>query len=121
MSATTTNGTAASPTPAVSPVEYIRGLSPEEQEEVLTFLLKEVVRIQGGTTTIVLRTGTEHLGYYLPPAAAEAHFRAHGPQLTPEDEAMLADRVKRLHEARPAAEVIADLNREADALRRQSA
>jgi hypothetical protein len=112
---TPTNGVAAT----VRPVDYVRGLPVEDQEEILMFLLKEAIRVNGGSTIILMQSETEDLGYYVPPAAVNAHFEAFGPKFTPEEEAMLDERFSRLHEARPAREVIEELRREADAMRRQ--
>lgn len=67
-------------------VEYVRSLSPDDQEAVLTFLLKELIRINGGEGLIPFSFESEQLGYYVPPKAAEYLFEKYGPKLTPERE-----------------------------------
>jgi hypothetical protein len=71
-------------TPAV---EYVRELPPEEQEAVLLFLLKELIRINGGEGLIPFSFAGEQMGYYVPPKAAEHLFERAGPKLTAERDA----------------------------------
>lgn len=79
--------------PAVSPVEYVRGLPPEDQEDVLFFLVRELIAVNGGEGLIPINTHEgEWLGYYVPPKAAAARAALYGPKLTPEREAELAER-----------------------------
>ncbi len=97
-------------------VEYARGLPPEDQEAVLLFLLKELIRINGGTGLIPFEAENgESMGYYVPPAAERWLFETHGPKITPEREAELAERLD--EPGVPIDVVIADLKREAEALR----
>lgn len=88
---TATNGTTA----PVSPVEYVRGLSPEDKDRVLVALLKEAIEIQGGRGLIPIYDGDEDLGYYVPPAAADERFRLYGPKFTPEQWAEIDARMER--------------------------
>lgn len=118
MSAVSTNGTAAH---TLTPVEYVRGLPVEDQEDILIFLIKEMIRVNGDNGLILVRTETEDLGYHVPPKAAAAIFEAYGPKFTPEQWAEFDERAKRVHEARPAAEVVAELRAQAEAMRRQTA
>ena len=98
-------------------VEYVRTLPLEDQEAVLVFLLKELIRIYGGTGLIPFSFEGEQLGYYVPPKAADWLFEKYGPTLTPEREAELAERIARDEPGIPVQEMIADLKREAEALR----
>src|SRR5262249_15323593 len=95
MSVTTTpNATATAPEangkPA-SPVEYVRGLSPEEKGEVFIAILRELIEVNGGGKGLipVETPDGESLGYYVPPLAAEALAEKYLPKLTPEGEAEL--------------------------------
>ena len=102
-------------------VEYVRSLSPDDQEAVLLFLLKELIRIYGGNGLIPFAFESEQMGYYVPPKAADWLFEKYGPKLTPEREAELAERLKSIEDALPVAQVIEDLKREAAALQQQPA
>jgi hypothetical protein len=107
--------TAAPTTP--NAVEYVRALSPDDQEAVFLYLLKELIRINGGNGLIPISSDTEQLGYYVPPKAADHLFEKYGPKLTPEREAEIAERIARNEPGIPIREMIDDLNREAEAIR----
>ncbi len=102
---TSANGT------AVSPVEYVRGLSDNDKGHVLIALLRELIEIHGGGKGLISidTPEGESLGYYVPPLAAEARFKLYGPKLTPEDEAELSRRRKNPGPTMSAAELIASL------------
>ncbi len=78
------------PTPAA--VEYVRALSPDDQEAVLEFLLKELIRIYGGTGLIPFESGEgESMGYYVPAAAAAELRQRFVPPASPEGELQMAE------------------------------
>lgn len=57
----------------VSPVEYVRALPPEDKEDVLIALLRDLIAFRGGKGLIPVESPEgEWLGYYVPPAAAKA-------------------------------------------------
>jgi len=60
----------------LSPAEYVRNLSPEDQGVALVALLKEAIRVHGGNGIIPIVTDDESLGYYVPPNAAAERLRA---------------------------------------------
>lgn len=72
-------------TPAA--VEYVRELPPDDQEAVLMFLLKELIRLNGGNGLIPFSFASEQMGYYVPQKAAEHLYEQSAPKLTPEREA----------------------------------
>jgi hypothetical protein len=98
-------------------VEYVRELPPDDQEAVLRFLLKELIRINGGEGLIPFTFDGEPMGYYVPPKAAEFLFEKYGPKLTPEREAEIAERIARNEPGIPIEQLIEDLRREEEALR----
>jgi hypothetical protein len=103
---------------APNPVEYVRELPPEDQEAVLMFLLKELIRINGGNGLIPFETEDgQSMGYYTPPAAAAYLFEKYGPKLTPEREAEIAERIARNEPGIPIEQLIEELRREEEALR----
>lgn len=106
----------------VPAVDYVRELPPEDQEAIFIYLLKELIRINGGNGLITIGTDREQLGYYVPPKAADFLFEKYGPRLTAEQEAEFAERIKRKDSAVPVEEVLADLKRlKAENQQRQSA
>ena len=107
--------------PAVSPVEYVRGLPPEDKEAIFLAILREVIAYNGGKGLIPIDTPEgESLGYYVPPEAAKARFELYGPKLTPEDVAELKERVRNPGPFVTAEELVADLRAEAERLERQA-
>lgn len=73
-------------------VEYVRSLSPDDQEAVLLFLLKELIRINGGEGLIPFETEEgESMGYYVPAAAAAELRRRFVPPTSPEGERQMAE------------------------------
>jgi hypothetical protein len=73
-------------TTTISPVEYVRSLSPEDKEAVFAELIREVIQLNGGTGLITFQAPDgESLGYYIPPDAATKQFDRCGPQLTEAD------------------------------------
>src|SRR4051812_35923457 len=96
MSAATTPTT---PPPAngtpVSPVEYVRGLSLEDREDVFIALLRELIEANGGGKGLIpIETHDgESLGYYVSPLAAAARAEAYLPKWTAEEDAELARRI----------------------------
>jgi hypothetical protein len=67
-----------------SPVEYVRGLPPEEKQAVFLTLLREALQFNGDTGLMPVED--EHgkpFGYYVPPKASEQQFRSLAPVLTP--------------------------------------
>jgi hypothetical protein len=94
----------------VSPVEYVRSLSPEDKEAVFAELLQEVVRLNGGKGLIPIDSpGGEQLGYFISAEAADALAELELPKLTPEREQELRDRASRLSTAVPVQQVVAEL------------
>lgn len=80
--------------PTTDPIEFVRGLRPEDQEAVLLYLLKEVTRIDGGNGLIPFQTDNgEPMGYYVPPKVAAEQFAKSGPRLTPEQRAEVQRRI----------------------------
>jgi hypothetical protein len=72
-----------------SPVEFVRGLSPEDKEDVFLLLLRELIDLNGGKGLIPIQTPDgKALGYYVPPEAARARW-----------ERMLADMPPAVREA----------------------
>jgi hypothetical protein len=104
----------------VSPVEYVRSLSPEDKEAVFAELLQEVVRLNGGKGLIPIdNPGGEQLGYFISAEAADALAELELPKLTLEREQELRDRAGRLSTAVPVQQVVAELKeRERQAQRR---
>lgn len=79
----TANG-AARP-PAASPVEYVRGLPPEDKEDLLVALLRDLIAHWGGRGLIPIETADGGwLGYYVPPEAAKARADRMGAEMPPE-------------------------------------
>src|SRR5437899_10688037 len=76
-----------------SPVEYVKGLPPEDKQAVFLALLREALQINGdrGLMPVEDEDG-KSFGYYVPPQIAAAHAQATEPKLTPEREAELARR-----------------------------
>jgi hypothetical protein len=57
---------------ALSPVEYVRSLSPADKEAVFVDLVREVIREYGDTGTIPLQTvDGKPFGFYIPQAVAD--------------------------------------------------
>jgi hypothetical protein len=55
-----------------NPVEYVRNLSPEDQDQVLLTLLREAVRIYGNMGQIPIKDEEgKPFGYYIPQGASE--------------------------------------------------
>ena len=74
-------------TPAgLTPDAFVQSLSDEQKEAVLGSLLREAMRLYGAKSVIALDDG---LGYFVPPAAAAAHFKIVPPKLTPEQDAAI--------------------------------
>lgn len=64
--------------------ELLRTLPPETKTEVLTGLLRELIRIHGGRGLIPFNTDDgEFLGYYVPPEAAKAQTQAFLEEMPP--------------------------------------
>lgn len=77
--APTTNGQ------PLSPVEYVRALSPESKEEVFAALLLELIEINdGGYGLIPCNFAGQSLGYYVPPKAADERCERMMADLPPE-------------------------------------
>lgn len=78
MSATITASGPATPSTngqPLSPVDYVRSLSPESKEEVLAALLLELIEINdGGYGLIPFNFAGKSLGYYVPPKAADERY-----------------------------------------------
>lgn len=103
--------------PAVSPVEYVRALPPEDKEDILILLIREMIAYNGPSGLIAIDTPEgESLGYYVPPKAADARFELYGPKLTPEDVAELKERIQNPGPTITAEEWIAELKAQAAAL-----
>lgn len=84
--------TAAPTTP--NAVEYVRALSPDDQEAIFVYLLKELIRMNGGEGLIPLETENgEPMGYYVPPKVAAEEFEKRGPKLTAEQRAEIQRRI----------------------------
>jgi hypothetical protein len=98
-------------------IEYVRALSPDDQEAVFLYLLKELIRVNGGDGLIPIASDTEQLGYYVPPKAADWLFEKYGPKLTPEREAEIAERIARNEPGIPIQQLIEELRREEEAIR----
>lgn len=104
----------ASTPPAVSPVEFVRSLSAEDREDVFCELVREMIRQSGGSGVIpVVSANGEDLGYHVPPAVADQLAELELPKLTPERQAELRGRATRPGTAIPAAQFIAEFEREA--------
>jgi hypothetical protein len=74
---------------AKNSVEFVRNLSPEDREEVLVYLVREVIRVSGGNALIPVQTPAgESLGYFVPPAIAAEQLRSVLPTLSPEQRAV---------------------------------
>jgi hypothetical protein len=73
MSTTTTpEPQAANGTPA-SPVEYVRGLTPEEKQAVFLALLREALQYNGDAALLPVEDENgKAFGYYVPPKTAAA-------------------------------------------------
>jgi hypothetical protein len=89
--------TATHPTEAalagLTPDEFVRALSDEQKDAVLTSLLREAIRLKGGEAMIPLEgTGGEPLGYFVPPGAA-AHLTNILPTLSTEREKGLREAI----------------------------
>lgn len=64
--------------------ELLRTMPPETKTEVLTGLLRELIRIHGGHGLIPFTTDEgEFLGYYVPPEAAKAQTEAFLAEMPP--------------------------------------
>ena len=81
--------TGAAPPPAgaaPSPVEYVRGLSPEDKQAVFLALLREAIAYNGDAGLLPVEDEDgKAFGYYVPPKAAQELFDRYGPKLTEED------------------------------------
>jgi hypothetical protein len=106
--------------PAVSPVEFVRSLSPEDREDVFVLLLRELIRESGGSGVIpVVASDGEDLGYHVPPQAADRLAEQELPKLSPERQAELRERANRTGTAIPAAQFIAEFERAAGRVQTQ--
>ena len=104
----------------VSPVDYVRSLPLEDQEEIFVALLRDVIAFNGGKGLIPIETPDgDSLGYFVPPEAADARAEGYLPKFTPEEEAELARRHADPGPSIPIQDWIEELNARADALQRQ--
>jgi hypothetical protein len=56
-----------------SPIEFVKRLASEDKEDILALLIRELISINGEQGMIPLATPDgESLGYFVPPAAAQA-------------------------------------------------
>lgn len=88
MSATITASGPATPSTngqPLSPVDYVRSLSPESKEEVLAALLLELIDLNnGGYGCIPFKfSHLGSMGYYVPPRAAEERRQKYLAELPP--------------------------------------
>jgi len=77
-----------------TPVEYVAGLPVQDQEAILFYLVKEMVRENGECGWIPVAAPDGHLGSFLPAKAEQERFERHVPKLTPEENAELRRRAK---------------------------
>ena len=104
-----------------TPVEYVRALPPEDQEDILIDLIRAMIAYNGGKGLIPIETPEgESLGYYVPPAAADARAELYLPKLSPERMAELVRRIENPGDAISAEQFIAELRAAADRLQTQS-
>ena len=67
--------------------EYVRSLTDEEKDIALIELMDEAIRLNGGRCLIPLRRENgDSMGYFVPPAIAQAQLKAILPTLTPEQQ-----------------------------------
>lgn len=99
-------------------VDAVLALAEDEQEAVFLALVRKLIAVHGECRLIPVGTETESLGYFVPPAAADAIYRARGPQLTAEEEAEFRRRVRDPGEVMTAEEAITRLKAEVAERRR---
>jgi len=109
--APTTNPLPAANGTPVSPVDYVKSLSPEDKHAVFVALLRELIEINGGGKCLIpVETPEgESLGYHVPPKAAAVQADAVLPKWTPEQDAEIARRLKNPGPTMTAQELIADI------------
>ncbi len=111
----------APPPAAMSPVEYVRALPPEDREDILIDLIRAMIAYNGGTGLIPIETPEgESLGYYVPPAAADARAELYLPKLTPEEVAEYKRRIANPGKTLTSQEFLAELRAQAAALETQT-
>ena len=60
-----------------SPVEFVRTMSPEDKEDVLVILVRELIDMSGGKGLIPVRSSEgKSLGYFVPPEAARVRWES---------------------------------------------
>ena len=84
-----------SATTAISPVEFVKGLSDEEKEAVLMTIVGEVLALYPNSGAIPLYAADGNVVAFLQTlAGAQAMFDRHGPKLTPEERAEISERAR---------------------------
>jgi hypothetical protein len=78
----------------LSPVEYVAGLPIEDQEAILFYLVKEIVRENGEFGWIPFDAPDGHLGSFLPAKGEQELFERRGPKLTAEERDEFQQRVR---------------------------
>ncbi len=73
----------------LSPVDCIDEMTPDEKEDLLVLLLKELIRENSDLGWIPITTATEHLGSFLPAKGERELFEQRGPKLSTTDRADL--------------------------------
>jgi hypothetical protein len=112
-----TPAAASTPAPAnghaVSPAEYVRGLTPEDKQAVFLALLREALQYNGdaGLLPIDDEAG-KPFGYYVPPRASEVHFRTLAPVLTADQRDVTARALADLSNTFEMEAYLTDLERE---------
>jgi hypothetical protein len=109
-----------SATATPTPVDYVRGLPPQDKQAVFLALIREIILVNGekGLIPVDDESGLP-FGYYVPPEAAAAIADRDLPKLTPEREQELRERMTRLRTAIPISQVIAELKQQAEQLQKQ--
>ncbi|MGL6096050.1 MAG: hypothetical protein ACRC7O_09675, partial [Fimbriiglobus sp.] len=78
-----------------NPVEYVRGLSPDDKQAVFLSLLREAVELNGDRGLIPIDDhGGTPFGYFVPPAAAAQLVAKFVPPLTPEQDAQMTEAMR---------------------------
>lgn len=93
-----------------TPENSVRTLSRYDQESIFVYLLKELIRLNGGEG--LTPVSHDQLGYFEPRKAADFLFVKYGPKLTPEREAEIAERIARNAEGIPVEQMLVDLRLE---------
>ena len=88
--------------------DFIRTLSEDQKQAVLVSLLREALRVNGEKVILPL----DGLGYFVPPAAAAAHFKIVPPKLTPEEHAAVLRALATPDDTFDIDECLAELSRE---------